>query len=63
MVAANLGVASGVATFAEEVENSENLLRCIHAQAMDAPQKYDIDEFIAVCKVWKKRSHLMLFFV
>ncbi|CAE6937598.1 Ank3 [Symbiodinium sp. CCMP2592] len=28
---------------------------------MDAPKKYDIDELIALCRVWKKRCHLMLF--
>ncbi|CAE7278397.1 unnamed protein product, partial [Symbiodinium microadriaticum] len=30
-------------------------------KAMDAPKKYDIDDFIALCRVWKKRAHLMLF--
>ena len=63
MVVANQRVASGAATFTEEVENSAKLLGHTRAQAMDAPKKYDIDEFIALCKVWKKRCHLMLFFL
>ena len=51
----------GAVTVCEGVEIFEDLLRCIRAQAMDAPKKYDIDEFIALCRVWKKRCHLMLF--
>eukprot|EP00439_Symbiodinium_sp_Y106_P004332 s2669_g1.t1 len=60
MVFANQGML-GAVTVAEGVEIFEDLLRCIRAQAMDAPKKYDIDEFIALCRVWKKRCHLMLF--
>ena len=60
MVFANQGML-GAATDVEGVAISEDLLCRIHAQAMDAPKKYDIDDFIALCRVWKKRAHLMLF--